>query len=258
MTLSVQNSCRLDGWFDFSVGRITGWAANVLEPHDSDLTIHVIHGRSVIAAARVHERAAGVGWRFDIDIGSKVSSEDVLHERVRVLVSDAAGDTKVLRLEGATQLALIHELLPGGAPTLLDIDFREGGNSADFVLAGWSGQEQTHRWTIGAESRLILPPSLVLSDIMLEISLWPFIVADVLTSQRLQIIAADIVVGDFSVAHQAFLRCRRLRPAEPPGSEYLIRLIHPDAASPASLNVSDDTRLLAHAFKRIRILPAAA
>jgi len=40
---------------------------------------------------------------------------------------------------------------------LLDIDFRAGGNSAAFTREGWAEQEPTHRWTLGRESRLVLP-----------------------------------------------------------------------------------------------------
>ena len=40
---------------------------------------------------------------------------------------------------------------------LLHIDFRGTGNSDHYVRDGWSHPEATHRWTMGAESRLALP-----------------------------------------------------------------------------------------------------
>jgi hypothetical protein len=35
----------------------------------------------------------------------------------------------------------------------------------------------------------------------------------------------------------------------------VVRFIHPDAASPASLGVGDDSRALALAFKKVKIVP---
>jgi hypothetical protein len=40
---------------------------------------------------------------------------------------------------------------------LLEIDFRAGGNSFAHMREGWAEQERTHRWTLGRESRLVLP-----------------------------------------------------------------------------------------------------
>ncbi len=40
---------------------------------------------------------------------------------------------------------------------LLEIDFRAGGNSFAHTREGWAEQERTHRWTLGRESRLVLP-----------------------------------------------------------------------------------------------------
>jgi hypothetical protein len=41
----------------------------------------------------------------------------------------------------------------------------------------------------------------------------------------------------------------------PDAAPMVVRFIHPDAASPASLGVSDDLRLLGLAFKKIKVVP---
>jgi hypothetical protein len=156
----TRDSCHLTGWFDFLGDQISGWAENTLEPREQDLTIFVIRGREIIASTRVKEKSATVGWRFTVETDSRVSGDDILYERVAVLVRDAAGNTQVLRLQGSTQPELIRELITDPVTPFLEIDFREGGNSSMFVMEGWSGQEKVHRWTEGTQSALAftVPP----------------------------------------------------------------------------------------------------
>jgi hypothetical protein len=253
-------SCHLTGCFDFSGGQITGWAKNTIESHDRDrsLLVAVVWGRHVISSVSVGEESYGAGWRFAIETGSQVTGSDILYERVRVLVRDALGGVQALRPEGTTQLALIRALITDAAPPLVEIDFREGGNSSMFTMEGWSGQEKLHRWTDGTQSTLAiaLPQCEFRCD--LELLVRPFTVPDRLDLQRLQILVSETPVARFDIAHQSILRCpipiSVLSGSEPA----IIRFTHPDAASPASFGVSDDPRLLALAFKRMKIVPVAA
>jgi hypothetical protein len=254
--VAIRSSSALTGWFDFSGGRITGWAANTLAPSDHDLTILVMRSGEVIASTRVTEKSATVGWRFAIDTGPLVTSDDILHEKVSLFVRDSAGDMQALRLEGSTQLQLIRELLTDTAPPLLDIDFQAGGNSDSFLLEGWSGQEKIHRWTMGTESAIAFTTPPRSSDYILHLLLWPFTVANIHTGQRLRVLINDAEIGDFAVTHQTLLRCAvpsHLLPATP---RVTVRFVHPDAVSPASLNDGDDPRPLALAFKKVRLTAA--
>jgi hypothetical protein len=255
LTTPNHHSCYLTGWFDFRGDCITGWAENTLEQGDQDLTVAVIRGRDVIASTRVGHRSATVGWRFEIATGSEVSGDDLLHERVRVLVRDGHGEIQMLQLEGSTQLALIRELITDLEPPFLEIDFREGGNSCAFAMEGWSGQETIHRWTEGTQSTLTFSTPPHYCGYILQLLLWPFTVAGSLPEQRLRVLVNETEIAHFSVTRQSFLSCSVPSVLLPTEGSMTIRFLHADATSPASLGVSNDVRRLGLAFKKIKITP---
>ena len=243
----------LTGWFDFNRDHIVGWTEDTIDPKNDNLTIFVTRGGNVLASAPVKEKAA-VGWHFRIDTGSDILPEDLLYERVIVFVRDAHGGTQQLRLEGSTQIGLIRELLPGSPTAFFEVDFRDGGNSADHVLDGWSGQEPIHRWTDGDQSTLSVPSPPTAGDYELELHLWPFIVTNRIPEQRLQIIVGRDEVGCFSVTQQSYFRCRIPTVFDGNPVQLIIRFLHPDAARPADFGASGDGRRLALAFKKVRIV----
>jgi hypothetical protein len=220
--------------------------------------VAVVRGCHVISSVAVDEESGDAGWRFAIETGSQVTGGDILYERVRVLVRDALGGVQALRPEGATQLALIRELIADPAPPLVEIDFREGGNSGLFTMDGLSGQEKLHRWTDGTQSTLAVALSPCEFRCDLELLVRPFTVPGRLDLQQLQVLVNETPVAHFDIAHRSILRCP-IPTSVLSGSEpAMIHFTHPDAASPASFGVSDDPRLLALAFKRMKIFPAAA
>lgn len=254
LAAATQHSSYLTGWFDFSEGSITGWVENTLEPWDQDLTVAVVRGHDIIAQNRVREKSATVGWRFAIETGSHVSASDILHERVHVVVYTSTGDTQRLQLEGSTQLELIREQFTDPVIPFLEIDFREGGNSSEFAIEGWSGQEKTHRWTEGSQSALAFSSPPHDRGHSLQLLLWPFIVPGRLAEQRLRVLVDETEIARLGVNQQSFLRfAMPLRPS-PELTRVIVRFMHPDAASPASLGVSEDPRLLAFAFKKAKVV----
>jgi len=245
----------LTGVFDFSDDLITGWVVDRCDPSERDLTVSVVSGDEVVAHSHV-DGPGEVGWRFGMSLGGRVDGSDVLHERIRVLVRDNSGRSRALRLEGSTQLQLIREYLSDPVTPLLEIDFRNGGNSDTFLRLGWSNQEKIHRWTEGAESAIVFQMSPIDHYCDLELLLWPFTVPGKLTEQRLEVLVNKTQLGRFSVTHKSFLRCRvppSLLNCQPC---VVIDFFHPDATSPARLNVSDDPRQLALAFRKLKILRA--
>jgi hypothetical protein len=252
---SVEHACHLAGWYDISGDRITGWVEDVLDPSNRALSIIVARDSIILAYGTVAEKAWPVGWRFDTDALSGVTPHDLLFDRVRVLVHDTYGNFQTLRLEGATQLALIEEAIIDPTPPLLEIDFGANGNSAAFIGDGWSGQEMSHRWTDGARSALVLPPLFESKNWEIQLRLWPHTEVGRLDDQRLTVLVNETQVSTFSVACQSFLRCRVRASDYPHRLPVSITFLHPDAASPFSLGVSNDTRMLAFAFKKVRLMP---
>jgi hypothetical protein len=253
-----QHASFLTGWFDFAEGRITGWAENTLEPWDQDLTVAVVRGRAIIAQNRVYGKSATVGWRFAIETGSDVSASDILYERIHVVVIAATGDMQRLRLEGSTQLELIREQFTDPAIPFLEIDFREGGNSSEFAIEGWSAQENTHRWTEGRQSILAFNAPPCDRGHTLQLLLWPFVVPELLVEQGLRILVDETEIAHLGVKQQSFLRFALPPRAASELARMTVRFVHPDAASPASLGVSEDPRLLAFAFKKAKIVADVA
>ena len=70
---------------------------------------------------------------------------------------------------------------------LLNIDFRTNGNSDQYVREGWSLSESTHRWTMGAESRLALPADRLLPGAVLVLCATPCRNPPALTAQTVML-----------------------------------------------------------------------
>ena len=244
-----------DGTFDFSDETITGWVVDRYNPLERRLIVCVVRGEAVIAQAAVGERG-DVGWRFSLGLHGQVSGADVLHERIRVVVSDVEGITHVLRIEGSTQLQLINEHMSELEAPFLEIDFREGGNSNAFLKSGWSYQEKIHRWTDGGESSIACGVVPCARDCDLTILLWPFTPCEQLKEQELEVLVNQVSVGRFSISQQSFLRCRVPSSLLFVDECSVIRFLHPNATSAAILKVGNDPRPLAFAFKKLKLFPA--
>jgi hypothetical protein len=247
----------LTGWFDLSGDIITGWVVDRCYPENQGLTVSIMRGNAVLKSARVTEPGE-MGWCFSLDTDGCISALEVLHERVQVVASDQDGNSRMLKLEGSTQLQLIQEHLPGSSAPLLEIDFRKGGNSERFVTSGWSGQEKTHRWSEGAESTLAITGLSLPESYDIVILLWPFTVPGQLAEQRLEILGNGTPLKTFGVTHQSFLRCKVPSFVASDDRRLMLRFMHPDAARPIDLGISGDTRRLALAFKKLKILPGVS
>src|ERR1700730_9996486 len=77
----------LDGRYDFSGGRITGWVLDDSNPDNRHLTVSIKRGSEVLHQAHVTDRSAGPGWRFQIDTANLLTGSDLLYETVHVTVS---------------------------------------------------------------------------------------------------------------------------------------------------------------------------
>lgn len=150
------------------------------------------------------------------------------------------------------------EPLAGSIREILAVRFGRGGNLDAFPHAGWYGPEEGAHWTAGLESRITLrvaedlPPGTLL--------LWSvrcFLGGGTIPQQRLlvavngQPIAADALRHPTTRAGLMPAAIKAATPVE-------IRFSHPDAASPHIVSAATDRRMLAVAFRSIRVLAPAA
>lgn len=118
----------------------------------------------------------------------------------------------------------------------------EGGA---LLEEGWAPAEPRHRWMLGAESTLRLPPLRGPGAGVLRLGVTPFVVPGRLARQRLAVLANEQRVGAFEFGDEAVLGC-----AVPPGllrhdGTDRLRFIHPDAGQPCRLDPgSADARRL--------------
>jgi hypothetical protein len=247
----------LDGRYDFSGGRVTGWVLDEADPDNRNLTVSIKRGSEVLLQAQVTERNAGPGWRFQIDTANLVTGSELLYETVHVTVSDKYGGYKPLRIEGSTQLDLIREYVDGAIPPYLTIDFSEDGNGREFVLDGWSGPEKGHTWTIGRRSTVAFTPPDDRRDYTVELLLWPFIVERRHPEQKLEIWLNDSELGVYVVSRHSYLTCQMPASLLSRRAPAVLRFEHPDAARPCDFGLSDDRRDLGLAFKKLKIVAVA-
>ena len=136
---------------------------------------------------------------------------------------------------------------------ILAIDFTSGGNSLSFVREGWSEMEPHGTWTVGKESKIVIPLPAGLKNCHAAFVVRPCTSGTTLPSQRV-----SFVVGSTEVCSNTVSGLTRLEIHFPDdvaaGQDVEIRILHPDATSPLALGVSGDTRELAILVVRVEIL----
>jgi hypothetical protein len=131
-----------------------------------------------------------------------------------------------------------------------------GGNAEQIQLSGWSAPEPDHTWSIGNRSALVIDDVVAPHGFFLEIDWQPFSVYPHRPDQAVIIIIGDRQLSPYRLALSeiAAFYC----PA-PGGTDrkLLITFDWPDASQPSEYLRTDDPRVLAVAFRRLRILPLA-
>jgi hypothetical protein len=119
--------------------------------------------------------------------------------------------------------------------------FSLGVDGAEYER-GWSYPERGYRWAIGFDSRIILPP-LDQKFYLLEFDAIPFTHSRC-ESQRVIIIINNIVIGEFKILRISKILCKIRREFICNDRENIIRILHPDAQSPLSNEISGDGRVI--------------
>jgi len=165
---------------------------------------------------------------------------------------------------GQSVLSRPWRVTPAGAEPCpwpaVDYSFAESGSSSTWLLDGWGDPEPWGTWTVGPVARLV-PDIHTLPDhgLVLTVMATPFVTpAHPSVEASLQV--NDVAVGHLIFAlglpdrpHSVFVPRAALERNMPPE----IRLVITDPASPLTLGMSSDERLLGLGLRRMQLAEGA-
>jgi hypothetical protein len=242
-----------EGTYEPAGNRVSGFVTN----RDQDkrfppASVIVTRDGIDIGAATQLERA-GHGWRFSVSFPELFTADDILRDRIRVFAVDYRGARSDLLIDGAVQLSYVREALAPPFETEVVIDFAEGGNSKEFVRAGWSHPEPRHTWTEGKQSVIELSFRSPGSRYRVEMLAWPFCVAGRLVQQAMLVSLDDTLLSTFNVGPgQKLLECEVAGDLTENGRA-LLRFDFPDAARPYDIDGAPEQRMIALAFRSVTL-----
>ncbi len=147
--------------------------------------------------------------------------------------------------------------VPDAAESRQTISFGAGGNDANYLATGWSGDEPGHRWMIGPKSDLWLNNPRQGGDFRLELDLWAFRHAPEFPRQRLTVRVRDVVVGRCSVTTRRVWAFRIPEELLASPGPVRVQFEHPDARAPSEFG-GTDRRVLALCCHGVALLPCQA
>ncbi len=245
------------GGFELKGSRVIGAVAHSSGAYRRPpMSVIVMRERQLLGSTRHYEERHNQ-YHFSIDVGTELTSDDILHDRVAVFALDRVGARYALKISGAMQLSYIREVFGQAAETELLIDFSQEGNSRKYVREGWYNPEAGHTWTKGKSSVVEVPLLEPNGFYSLECLLWPFVVPGAINDQQFAISVGGSLIQRASVriGHN-LVECEV--PSDIAASASLVvRFDHPDAARPYDYTQSQDKRELALAFKSLKLLRKA-
>jgi hypothetical protein len=136
-------------------------------------------------------------------------------------------------------------------------EFRIGCTGIGCLISGWSEPEPEFTWSIDDESVLCIPLVGVDCDIELHLTLMPLMMKPFRHVQRLGVEINGVVFGSEHLYGPTMIGYRIPVSIAGRSSNLTIRLVHPDAFSPADITESPETRRLAFAFWEAVVIRAA-
>lgn len=193
------------------------------------------------------------GWTFELVFDAPFTTDDILKDRLQVFALDRLGSRNKLKLDGAVQLSFVKEITSPTETELL-IDFSDQGNSAQYRLSGWSGQEPEHIWTDGTTSTIAISFDKPGMPYKLEILAWPFVVPEKLPEQTLIVGIGDTQLTKLYVrGGLGLIECDIPSELTETGQNVL-RFDVPDATRPRDVLPEGGDRVIALAFRRVTLM----
>jgi hypothetical protein len=126
----------------------------------------------------------------------------------------------------------------------LDFTFGLGGNAQPYQVSGWSFPEDGYTWAVGTESVLRAPLTPAQGDLLLDMTLRPFMIPPYRSSQRVGLRINGTLVGEERVQDDSALGFRIPAALVAGRPDIEITLICPDALSPKDAAFGEDPRKL--------------
>jgi hypothetical protein len=157
----------------------------------------------------------------------------------------------IRHLGGLFRSIIINEIDSYSLPA--KINFSNNGNVAVIQRDGWSDPESEFTWTNGKNAELLLPITIEKTkNLKLIVSAFPFIYGDGLKQQLVTVRSDGAELGRWAIDRDGEYAVD-IPPEHIKDGILSIEFEIPNAASPASLGLSEDTRLLGMAVRRIRV-----
>ncbi len=135
-----------------------------------------------------------------------------------------------------------------------ELQFGLTGNADSFMGAGWSACQADYCWTIGNQTELVLPIDKVTTDLELQIYFKPFVNESKAHQQRIGVSVNGTQLTEWLVSSFTFQDASVRIPVELAQREELQISFHfPDAASPKTLGLGADARILGMAVRSLHV-----
>jgi len=184
-------------------------------------------------------------------------SNDLTAERQKQRESGARGLFVLEDAPRITRYLATPSLSALGSPRIEEVyatAFGTGATGVSFLRTGWSTPERAFTWSVGTESVLELP---AIADegasLIVQLLLRPFVVAERLPSQRLELTVNGQAVGACDLQTNAIVEFELPTNPERADAPITLTLGVPNAAAPRPLTGAEDDRVLGICLERIII-----
>ena len=135
------------------------------------------------------------------------------------------------------------------------VDFHRDGNSSQYRTFGWSGQEDSHVWSLGSGSGLRLPAPASGTPLTIEMDFGIPLGRLGLSAAVVRVFANDCLIGSAAVIGWTRLRCDVPDGLIAPDEPIVLRFEHPCFVRMDFMDLGHDDRPLGLCFYAVRVYP---
>ena len=160
-----------------------------------------------------------------------------------------------VRMEAGNNAASVRSAECRRGGTLLVVDLQTDGNSTAYRTYGWSAQENSYVWSLGASSGMRLPPVVEATPLVLDIDLSIARVRSVVSAAVVRIFVNGRPVGSACLHDRTRLQCDIPAGLLVAGEPILLHFEHPCFGRMDFLDECPDDRTLGLCFYAVLIYP---